>query len=127
MPAIHEKEKIRAGTALPILDRGIGRLRHTGKLISLWGHRATPTNGRPHGPFYFIDKLDKGDEIILATDDDRTQTFTVTRHRIVRERQVGIFFRERKERMLTIAACTKADGTPTSAEFRYVIFAKEAV
>src|SRR5512134_3463138 len=77
IPRIHEREVIRLGTSLSILNRGVGRLTHTGALISLWGHRSTPTNGRRHGPFYFIDRLKNGDAIILRTDDGRAQRFIV--------------------------------------------------
>lgn len=105
------------------LDRGPGHYPSTtvpglGGTVAIAGHRVTPVGGRPYGPFYFIDRLRRGDRIVL-TMPYATFVYRVGRHVVVPaaatwfERYAG---RER----LVLSACTPK----FSARFRWVVFAR---
>jgi sortase A len=72
VPAIHLHVPVRQGVSHGVLARGAGHYRYTylpgmGGNIVLAAHDVTPVLGKPHGPFYHINRLRKGD----------TATFTV--------------------------------------------------
>ena len=122
IPALQESERILVGTGLRrSLDRGIGHLDGSAwpgeeGMVSLWGHRVTPTRGRAHGPFRYIDRLRRGDKIVLRMPTGRF-VYRVTGWRIIRATDWRIFRRAPAD--LAIAAC----HPPGSAEFRYVVLA----
>jgi sortase A len=105
------------------LDRGPGHYPSTTVpglegTVAIAGHRVTPVGGRPFGPFYKIDRLRRGDRIVLAMPYG-TFVYRVSRHVVVPaaatwfERYTG---RER----LVLTACTPK----FSARSRWVVFAR---
>ena len=122
IPALQESERILVGTGIKrSVDRGIGHLNGSAwpgeeGMVSLWGHRVTPTRGRPHGPFRYIDRLRHGDRITIRTPNGRFD-YVVSMALVVREDET--WWLEREIADLAIAAC----HPPGSAKFRYVVFA----
>jgi len=81
--------------------------------------------GRPHRPFRFIDRLRRGDRIIVRTDWGR-YVYRVTRTEIVTPRAWAFFENRGGRERLTIAACSNKDGEPGYASHRYVVVARLA-
>ena len=88
-----------------------------GQNRSVWiaGHRTTHTH-----PFLYIDKLDKGDKIYVKND-GKTFRYVVTARRVV---PATYSYIPRQADTLMLSACARWDGSPTSANFRIVVFAK---
>jgi len=114
IPAIGVNVPILQGTGKRTLMRGAGHMRSTwlpgqGGTTALFAHRVTPVLGKPHGPFYNLDQLRRGQRIIVRTRYGRT-VYRVLRTRIVseaKEEARGLpTFRPRwgRERIL-LAAC----------------------
>jgi LPXTG-site transpeptidase (sortase) family protein len=87
---------------------------------SVWiaGHRTTHTH-----PFLKIDKLQKGDKIYVKND-GKMFRYVVTASRVVPS---TYSYHPRQAESLMLSACARWDGTPTSAAFRIVVFAKPDV
>jgi sortase A len=89
-----------------------------GGTVAIAGHRVTPVGGRPFGPFYSIDRLRRGDRIVVQMPYG-TFVYRVGRHVVVPaaatwfERYTG---RER----LVLTACTPK----FSARSRWIVFAR---
>jgi len=109
IPAIGVNVRILQGTSLPVLERGAGHLRSTwlpgqGGTVGLFAHRVTPVLGKPHGPFYDLDKLRRGQRVIVRTRFGRT-VYTVRSTRIVSSRSWSTFAPRRDGERLLLAAC----------------------
>ena len=105
------------------LDRGPGHYPSTtvpglGGTVAIAGHRVTPVGGRPYGPFYFIDRLRRGDRIVLRMP-YATFIYGVTRHVVVPARATW-FERYTGRERLVLTACTPK----YSARSRWVVFAR---
>lgn len=105
------------------LDRAPGHYPSTtvpglGGTVAIAGHRVTPVGGRPYGPFYFIDRLHRGDAIVLRMPYG-TFTYRVTRHVIVPARATW-FERYIGREQLVLSACTPK----YSARERWIVFAR---
>jgi sortase A len=116
--------RVYEGTANPRdLDRGPGHYPSTtvpglGGTVAIAGHRVTPVGGRPYGPFYFIDKLRRGDRIVLRVP-YATFVYRVARHVIVPARATW-FERYAGRERLVLSACTPK----YTALQRWVVFAR---
>jgi len=90
-----------------------------GDTIAIAGHRQTHTH-----PFLRIDRLRPGDRVYLRWR-GRWHAYAVTGHRILSARHMYIA-RPRGHEVLILSACTRWDGTPTDARYRYVVYARPA-
>jgi sortase A len=114
------------GTGERVLDVSVGHLPSTygpgmGGTVALFGHRVTPTLGLPHGPFRYIDRLKRGDRIIVRMPYGR-YAYRVRGHRVVRADAWSAFKPKLDGDVLLLAAC----HPPGSAAFRYVVRARLA-
>jgi sortase A len=105
------------------LDRGPGHYPSTtvpglGGTVAIAGHRVTPVGGRPYGPFYSIDRLRRGDRIVL-TMPYATFVYRVGRHVVV-PASATWFERYTGRERLVLSACTPK----FSARSRWVVFAR---
>ncbi len=128
IPAIGIRAPIRQlparGTGEHILDAGVGHLSSTygpgmGGTVALFGHRVTPTLGLAYGPFRYLNRLTRGDRIVVRMPYGRYD-YRVRGHRVV-EADAWTAFRPRLGRdVLLLAAC----HPPGSAAYRYVVQAE---
>ncbi len=91
------------------LDRGPGHYPSTtvpglGGTVAIAGHRVTPVGGRPYGPFFFIDRLRRGDPIVLRMP-YATFVYRVARHVIVPAHATWFERYSGRER-LVLTSCT---------------------
>jgi sortase A len=126
IPKIGIRVPIRQGVAHDaVLSRGVGHERSSygpgmGGTILLFGHRVTPVLGLGHGPFRFINRLRRGNRIVVTMPYGRF-VYRVLRHRVLTPAQVARRFRPSLEReRLVLTAC----HPPGSREFRYVVIAR---
>lgn len=105
IPALHVFSPI-AST----LDGGPIVYYHSNTTTAIAAHRT-------HGPhlFYYLNTLKTGDLIRY-----NHKNYHVVKHAIVRPWQVWI----ENWNGLVLSACSRPDGTPTSLDYRYVVFAK---
>jgi sortase A len=115
------------GTTQPILSRGAGHLirsdlpgKGLGTTTSWWAHRVTPTLGKPHGPFYNIDKIRIGAVITLRMKWG-TYKYRVRRHLIIDNSNWNVFKPTGKGRERFMMAACHPKG---SAAKRYVVIAR---
>jgi sortase (surface protein transpeptidase) len=92
------------------LDQGPVEWYHSSTTIAVAGHRTWS----PH-PFAKINQLQPGDLIRFAD-----KNYYVKSHAIVRFDQTWVLHYHG----LVLSACSRLDGLPTSAEYRYVVFAQ---
>jgi sortase A len=125
IPALGLRAPIRQlpplGGGKHVLDESVGHLPSTygpgmGGTVALFGHRVTPTLGLAHGPFRYIDRLDRGDRIIVRMPYGR-YVYSVQDHRVVRANAWAAFKAKLDGEVLLLAAC----HPPGSAAFRYVV------
>jgi sortase A len=127
VPAIGIRAPIRqlpargAGKQEHVLADSVGHLPTTygpgmGGTVALFGHRVTPTLGLSHGPFRYIDRLHRGDRIIVRMPYGR-YVYAVKGHRVVRATAWSAFRAKLDGEVLLLAAC----HPPGSAAFRYVV------
>jgi sortase A len=105
------------------LDRGPGHYPATtvpglGGTVAIAAHRVTPVGGRPYGPFFFIDRLRRGDPIVLRMP-YATFVYRVTRHVIVPAHATW-FERYAGREQLVLSTCTPK----FTALRRWVVFAR---
>jgi len=102
-----------------VLDNGPMWVWHSrpgdGRTLWIAGHRTTHSH-----PFYSIDKLKKGDKIYVK-DGGKAFRYVVTASRVV---PASYRYVPRQTESLMLSACARWDGTPTSANYRIVVFAK---
>lgn len=78
--------------------------------VAIAGHRTT------HGaPFLHLDKLKPGDVVRHGS-----RKFTVVRSQVVKWNATWVL----RWKGLLLSACSRADGSPTSLEYRLVVFAR---
>lgn len=125
IPALGLRAPIRQlpprGRGEHVLDESVGHLPSTygpgmGGTVALFGHRVTPTLGLAHGPFRYIDRLHRGDRIIVRMPYGR-YVYRVQDHRVVRATAWAAFTAKLDGEVLLLAAC----HPPGSAAFRYVV------
>lgn len=87
-----------------------------GDTIAIAGHRTTHTR-----PFTYLNTLQRGDKIYLRYEGKRF-AYVVTSRRIVSANNLHIGDAIGHERLL-LSACSRSDGTPTSASWRIVVYA----
>jgi sortase A len=128
IPAIGIRAPIRQlpprGPGTRVLDRGVGHLPSTygpgmGGNIALFGHRVTPTLGLAHGPFRYINRLRRGDRIIVRMPYGR-YVYRVRGHKVVRANAWSAFRPTLGDDVLLLAAC----HPPGSSAYRYVVRAE---
>lgn len=90
-----------------------------GDTVAIAGHRTTHTR-----PFTYLNRLRRGDWIYLQYQ-GRQYAYRVTGHRVVSVDDLHIADAVGHERLL-LTACARADGTPTSASWRIVVYALPA-
>lgn len=116
IPRLHLKERVTmnldAGPAFwPVTGRPGG-----GDTVAIAGHRTTHTR-----PFTYLNELERGDTVFVRYQ-GRTFRYVVTSRRIVSARDMHIADAVGHERLL-LTACSRLDGTPTSASWRIVVYA----
>jgi sortase A len=125
IPALDLRAPIRQlpprGPGHRVLDRSVGHLPSTygpgmGGTVALFGHRITPTLGLAHGPFRYIDRLHRGDRIIVRMPYGR-YVYRVVGHTVVRADAWRVFRPRLGQEELLLAACTP----PGKATHRYVV------
>lgn len=121
IPALHVRSPIIQGAARAQLDRGVGHLVNTylpgmGGSIALFGHRTTHAH-----PFLKIDRLEKGQEIVVDVPYGR-YVYRVRRHRVIAASDWSLIRPRLGREVLLIAAC----HPPGSAAYRYVVVATPA-
>lgn len=90
IPAIGVDELIREGVAMSVIDRGVAHWAGTampgghGNMV-LAGHRTTHTR-----PFYRLNELDPGDEIVVTGLEGQRTVYVVTERLIVSPRDIWI-------------------------------------
>jgi sortase A len=124
IPRLDLRAPIVQGSAEEQLAVGVGHVVNTylpgmGRTTALFAHRITPVLGRPYGPFRFINRLRRGDSIIVKMPYGR-YPFRVLRHRVIYSTNWDTVQRTRKQERLVLAAC----HPPGSASYRYVVIAK---
>jgi sortase A len=128
IPAIGIRAPIRQlparGSGKRVLDRGVGHLPSTygpgmSGTVALFGHRVTPTLGLAHGPFRYIDRLRRGDRIVVRMPYGR-YVYSVRGHRVVKKDAWAAFRPRLDADVLLLAAC----HPPGSAAYRYVVRAE---
>lgn len=85
------------------------------RTVWIAGHRTTHTH-----PFLKLDQLMKGD-VIYVRNDNQSFRYVVTGSRVVPSSHL---FRPRQTESLMLSACARWDGTPTSAAYRIVVYAR---
>ena len=128
IPAIGIRAPIRQlparGTGERVLERSVGHLPSTygpgmSGTIALFGHRVTPTLGLAHGPFRYINRLRRGDRIVVRMPYGR-YVYIVRGHRVVKANDWAAFRPRLDSETLLLAACHPLG----SAAYRYVVRAK---
>jgi len=119
IPAIHLKTAVTmnvdAGPAFwPVTGRPGG-----GDTIAIAGHRTTHTR-----PFYSLNKLKHGNRIYIRYN-GKMHAYVVTGRKILSVNHMHIGNAIGHERLL-LTACSRPDGTPTSASWRIVVYALPA-
>lgn len=117
IPAIGVRENVsmelNAGPAFwPITGRP-----GDGDTVAIAGHRTTYT-----APFYALDKLSPGNMIYIKYQ-DKTYAYEVTKIVVEPATNLHIADAVGYERLL-LTACARADGSPTSLDYRIVVLAK---
>ncbi len=85
------------------------------RTVWIAGHRTTHSH-----PFLYLNKLEKGNKIYVRND-GKVFRYVVTSSRVVPSTYRYI---PRQAESLMLSACARWDGTPTSANYRLVVFAK---
>jgi sortase A len=125
IPALDLRAPIRQlpprGTGERVLDEAVGHLPSTygpgmGGTVALFGHRVTPILGLGHGPFRYIDRLHRGDLIVVRMPYGR-YVYRVRGHRVVLANAWSAFKAKLDREVLLLAAC----HPPGSAAYRYVV------
>ena len=88
----------------------------SGDTIAIAGHRTTHTR-----PFHDLDRLRPGDRIYLRFR-GRPHAYVVTSRRVWSANNLHIADGLGYERLI-LTACARRDGTPTSADYRIVVYA----
>lgn len=104
------------------LDSGPAFWPHTGRpgrgtTVAIAGHRTT--HG---GPFRNLDKLKAGNRILITYGGIR-RTYVV-RQVYVRPSSDKLMARATPYERLLLTACSQADGSPTSLDYRIIVWAK---
>ena len=94
-----------------------------GETVAIAAHRTYPTS-QGIGPFRNIDLLKAG-YLVRLTVNGRIFNYRITGHRVIPVKNLHIADDLGFERLI-LSACAKADGTPTSAAYRYVVYARPA-
>jgi sortase A len=87
-----------------------------GGTVALFAHRVTPTLGLAHGPFRYIDRLERGDRIIVRMPYGR-YVYRVRGHRVVKADAWSAFRPRLGRDVLLLAAC----HPPDSSAYRYIV------
>lgn len=87
-----------------------------GDTVAIAGHRTTHTR-----PFTYLNELERGDRVYVHYR-GKTYGYVVTSRRIVSVNNLHIADAVGHERLL-LTACSRVDGTPTSASWRIVVYA----
>lgn len=116
IPTLHLKTAVTmnvdAGPAFwPVTGRPGG-----GDTIAIAGHRTTHTR-----PFTHLNRLRHGDRIYIRYN-GKVHAYEVTGYRVLSVRHMHIANAIGHERLL-LTACSRPDGTPTSASWRIVVYA----
>lgn len=124
IPRLQLDAPVREGARLRELAKGVGHLPSTywpgmGGTVALFAHRVTPTLGKSHGPFRYLDRLRLGDRITVVMPYGR-YVYRVTEHRVVDASAWKEFRARLGNEQLLIAAC----HPPGSAASRYVVVAE---
>jgi len=119
IPALHLKTNVTmnvdAGPAFwPVTGRP-----GEGDTIAIAGHRTTHTR-----PFYGLNKLKHGNRIYIRYN-GKMYAYVVTGRKILSVNHMHIGNAIGHERLL-LSACSRPDGTPTSASWRIVVYALPA-
>jgi sortase A len=126
IPRIGIRFPVISGTSQRNLKRGVAHMRTTylpgmGGTVALFGHRVTPTLGLPHGPFYNIDKLKRGDRIRVR------MPYGNYNYRVQTHKKISRYdwrnFRPRLDRERLVLAACHPKG---SSRQRYVVIARRA-
>lgn len=116
IPAIHVQEPISMNlNAGPAWWPDTGRP-GSGDTIAIAGHRTTHTH-----PFHDLDQLRPGNRVYLRWH-GHVHAYQVKRTRVAPATDLHIADGLGHERLI-LTACAKADGTPTSASYRIVVYA----
>lgn len=104
-----------------VLDDGPAFWNRTGRpgdgdTIAIAGHRTTHT-----APFYSIDKLEPGNRIYVRYQ-GKVYTYEVRKSQVHPSSNLHIADAVGYERLL-LTACATADGSPTSLDYRIVVYA----
>jgi LPXTG-site transpeptidase (sortase) family protein len=123
IPRLSLLRSVFEGTALATLNYGPGHLVGTAGLGELGncvigGHRTTAG-----GVFRNINRLAPGDPIVLHLADGSAITYTTLEVRIIRPLDPWAV-EQNPLTQLSLFACTKPNGLPTSAKFRIVVRAQ---
>lgn len=103
------------------IDDGPAWWPHTGRpgggtTVAVAGHRTTHTH-----PFLRLNELKAGDTLYLVYG-GRRSAYRVTRTAVVDGRSLHIADAKPYERLL-LSSCSRADGSPTSLSYRFVVYA----
>lgn len=116
IPAIHVRDQVTMNVnAGPAWWPATGRP-GDGDTVAIAGHRTTHTR-----PFHDLDKLRPGDRIYVRYG-GHTHAYVMTSRRIISGSNLHIADGVGHERLL-LTACARRDGSPTSLNYRIVIYA----
>lgn len=101
----------------PYTDRPGG---HT--TVAIAAHRTWPTRYEGQGPFRYINRLRAGDSIYV-TWGGKKYRYVVTHSRVRPVTDLFIARPTTYERLL-LTSCSRADGSPTSDYYVYVVYAR---